>query len=413
MKVSTLLLSFSLAGNAALGTAVLFWPASPAVTPLPSSTAHVAENPASPSKLNASSALSSSVPSGTWDQLRDPDLATVAARLRAAGFPPSMMRAVIGPLLGERFSARRGALEATAEKPFWKNRSEAVDPKIQAELNALLREQRELYQKLIGGDFARNDDDSRLAMRQQFGRELSPDKTDRVDAARHAYSEKINELQSKTGPGANLPEDQEKMMQLQRGFHDDLAKILSADELLEYDIRTSSSAAQLRYTLASLHPTEAEFRALFPLQQALDQQYPFKPGANTPEDMAPRQAATGQMDEQIKALLGPERFAEYQLSRNYDYQQTAKVIDRLNLPSQTTSQVYAVQQDIQRRVSAIRAATPEDRAAQNATLASEATQKISALIGPTGLEAYQQYGGQWLQRLQAPAARPRANPNKP
>jgi hypothetical protein len=39
-------------------------------------------------------------------------------------------------------------------------------------------------------------------------------------------------------------------------------------------------------------------------------------------------------------------------------------------------------------------------------LAREATEKISAVLTPNGLQAYQQNGGQWLQRLSRPLLNP-------
>ena len=150
------------------------------------------------------------------------------------------------------------------------------------------------------------------------------------------------------------------------------------------------------------------------LYQALDAQFGPQMMSSTAEEMAPREAARQQMEEQIKVLLGPERFAEIQQAKSYDYQQTAKITERLDLPATATSQVYAVQKDIQQRATAVQAdrtLSAADRTAQLAALASEADTKISAVLGAPGLDAYHQYAGQWLTQLQPRGAR--ANSKSP
>lgn len=348
-----------------------------------------------------------------WEQLRHDDLPTLVARLRAAGFPPAMLRAAVSALVNERFAPRRRAIESASEKPFWKGRDE-TDPQARTGLMALDHDRRKLIQKLLGDDSDAGDENVRAAVRQEIGRELAPEKIAQVQKLKSELGERIYAEFAKQGSGVQLPEDRVKVQQLQNEMHAELAKILSPDELFEYDLRNSNPAGMLRYELAPLRPTEAEFRALFPLYRELDEKYPLKMGGvNTEEDMAPRNAALAQMKEQIKTLLGPERFAEYELSRDYNYQQTAKVTERLNLPATATGEVYAVQKEIQQRATLLRSnptLTPEDRTAQLAALAGEASAKISVVLGADGLEAYRQHGGQWLQQL---TPRPRANAKAP
>jgi hypothetical protein len=53
------------------------------------------------------------------------------------------------------------------------------------------------------------------------------------------------------------------------------------------------------------------------------------------------------------------------------------------------------------------ALTLGERAEQLATLAQEADAKLAPVLGPRGLEAYRQNGGQWLNTLTQPAGRGR------
>jgi hypothetical protein len=416
MKGSKLIFALSLAGNVILLGAILFWPSARqggSEVAADSPTAPISNSAAAPLKPKLASGAAAATAKGTWEQLGRGDLPALVARLRAAGFPPAMLRAAVSAWVDERFAARRRALEAASEKSFWKGRDEA-DPQTKTALMVLDHERRKLIQQLLGAEVDVNDENVRAITRQEIGRDLPPEKIAQLFKVKSDFGDRIYAELARVGSGAQLPEDRAKLQQLQNEMHGELAKIFSPEELLEYDLRNSNTAGLLRYELSSIRPTEAEFRVLFPLYRELDEKYPLKmSGVNTEEDIAPRNAALAQLKDQIKTLLGPERFAEYELSRSYDYQQTAKLTERLNLPATATGEVYAVQKEIQQRALQFRGnrtLSAEDRTAQLAALASEASAKISTVLGPDGLEAYKQYGGQWLQQL---TPRPRANAKVP
>lgn len=412
MSGRAFLLVLSLAANVALLGAILFSSrrSEPAQTSV-EATASAEKSRAT--KPNQASPAEHPTDARAWERLRHEDLPTLVARLRAAGFPPGMLRAAVTAVVDERFAARRRTLEAAAEKPFWKGREE-IDPKIRQDLTALDRERRKRIQDLLGSEMDESDPDIRVSIRQEIGRDLSPEKIARLHKLRSDFSDRFSVLYEQQGPSAELPEDQGKFRELQTEMHAELAKFLSAEELFEYDLRNSVTAGMLRYEISALRPTESEFRSLFPLYRELDEKYPLKQaGVTTDEYLVQRNAALAQMKDRIQAVLGPERFAEYELSRDYNYQQTAKVTERLNLPSTATGAVYAVQKETQQRAALVRAnrtLPAEERTAQLAALANESSAKISAVLGPDGFEAYKQHGGQWLQQL---TPRPRPNAKAP
>ena len=120
------------------------------------------------------------------------------------------------------------------------------------------------------------------------------------------------------------------------------------------------------------------------------------------EEMRARSAAQGELNKQIEAALGSQRYADYQRSTDYSYRQATTLVARLELPPETADQLYAVRKDIEDRMR-----TAPILPAQRAALGEEATAKVSALLGPRGFEAYKQNGGQWLQNLVPRPAPPR------
>ena len=415
MKGSTVIVTLSLVGNVALLGAILFWaPASKKESTeiaAANGTTPVPKSPLTPADRKLSLSPSPTVSNtGTWNQLHDRDLATVAARLRAAGFPPAMVRVAMGALIDEQFAGRLRAIASTAEKPFWKSRSDAYDPKIEAQISAVRREQRALMRQLLGDDL--DNPQYRTAMIREFGSELPLAKRERIETVKRVFEEKFSEAQAKIGAATWLPEDQDNWRRLTDQMRAEIVKILSPEEVAEYDLRNSQTSGRLRYELTAFHPTEAEFRALYPLQRMLDEQFPILNGS-TQEQMAPRDAAQAQMSEQIKALLGADRYAEYQLARDIEYRETMKVVDRLGLAPSTATEIHVLHQDTQQRSFALRSnrnLSAEERTVQLAALADEVSAKIGGVLGADGLEAYKQHGGQWLQQL---TPRPRAAPKAP
>src|SRR5581483_7325990 len=88
---------------------------------------------------------------------------------------------------------------------------------------------------------------------------------------------------------------------------------------------------------------------------------------------------------------------------DYNFQQTARLVARLELPPETANQVYTLQQDMQARLrdlNANRDLPRDDRTTKLAVLGTEAEAKLTSLLGARGYEAYKQNGGYWVQQFQ-------------
>lgn len=177
----------------------------------------------------------------------------------------------------------------------------------------------------------------------------------------------------------------------ERTFREDTGNFLSAAEAKEFLLRGSVSASQLIQTLVPFHATEQEYRAIFPIYQAFQDQFPQQ-GDLLPAQAGARRLAQDQMNNQLKLALGPDRAAEFHQAIDSKSQQLNRPVARLGLPLSAAIQVNAVQSDMQTRGAALRtdaSLSTEPRTVQSAALAQEASTKISAALGgPQGLEAY-------------------------
>lgn len=410
MKLSPLILGASLLANAALVGLLVFQSTAESVSPsdLAAATSPAVITSASSTENSAAKKSPTTLPSSTksWARLNTDDLSALVPRLRAAGFPAAAIRRIITSLVSERYDARRLEIEkANFDSPFWSEfKNPYTDPKMGPELRKMQREQTDELKKLLGGnlnDLFADTEENKALLRQQIGN-VPPEKIDQLYAVAMAYNEKRAQIMAAAKNGALLNADREKMVEIEKSMRDDLGKFFTPAEVSDFMLHGSESSYRLRAMLSPIQPSEVEYRTIFPVYQAFQEQFPSPASALSPEQAALRSAAEDQMNAQIKGLLGPDRAADFQQANNPAYAQLNRLVARLELPIAAATQVAAVQTDIQERVAAVRdnrELSSAQRTAQIAALAQEATTKVSTTLGARGLEAYKQYGGQWLQNL--------------
>jgi len=173
----------------------------------------------------------------------------------------------------------------------------------------------------------------------------------------------------------------------------DLAKTLTPAELELYDLNLSRTANALRRQMGAFQPTEEEFRSLYQIRRTSDEKY-----SASLSDMS--EAA---MKDQFRAVLGDQRYAEFERAQDYGYRAASEIATHFNLPPASATETYAFQQSMNQRMQEARAAAGNDRAALAAAsqaLATEANAKLTALLGVPGLDAYKKTGGAWLRSLE-------------
>jgi hypothetical protein len=341
-----------------------------------------------------------------WHDLNTANPRTLVQQLRAAGFPANVIRAILSAQIQESFAEMRKALDPSADtRPFWK--SMTPDPKIALALRGLSREQEKLLRELLGSD-AESDDPMMRAYQTRGLSGVPPEKADAVAQLLRDYNDQRQDVFAGFIGGMLTPAESAKLRDLEKAQHADLAKILTPAELDGYDLCASNTASMLRYQLSAFNPTEDEFRKIFAIQRQFDDQLGPLYGPPSPDAMRARNEAQKQLNEQVKLALGPDRAADYERSNDYNYRTTSQLVTRLELPPETTNQVWAIQKDIQQRAQDAYKLSPDERTAQLAALADETKQKVTAALGERGYTAYQQYGGSWMQMLQ-PRARSGGN----
>jgi hypothetical protein len=196
------------------------------------------------------------------------------------------------------------------------------------------------------------------------------------------------------------------LRKVEKKYHDELAKILTPDQLLEWDLRHSDTANQLKNNLSAFDPNEAEFRSLFQYQQAMEALNPTRdPDSDAPQPTAEeRKALQDQqkaLDAQLAQAVGTNRVAEYKLEQDYGYR---NLIDS-GVPKASVFALDDMKKQAQAAASKIRqdqTLTSDQRNAALAAIRTETQTSIGGLLDEKQAKQYSNNGGYWLNNI-APA----------
>ncbi len=408
--MKALFVSALLALSLGLNALALLGLASPAtIAPLvglirPGSAPAAAAAPDARPRAGSPAGTSATQASGKWAGLKSDNPATLVANLRAAGFSDSEIRAILANQLSQKVIARRRELMGPPQDlPYWRNasgptNSVSSNPQAQAELRALSQANAKLIESLLGPNPVNQVSPYE---RLQFA-DLPSDKVDQLKLINSDYADLISAVQSGVN-GAYFPEDRAKLKLYNEEKDKDIRALLTPEEYDNYQFRTSTTANSMRNNLQVFQPTEDEFRRIFALQYAFDQQYNTAFGGLDLELQRQRSQAQGDLTAQIKALLSPERVADYEKATDSSYRQALALTTRLELPKDAATQLWTLQKDTQQRMTALRTdrnLAPDARNQALAALQQDVVARASGVLGgPRGLEAYKVNGGQWMQNL--------------
>jgi hypothetical protein len=405
MKLSVVLLAGSAAINVALLATLL---ARPALVPAPVRALFPGAKPSEP-VVPSSAARRAPSPAPTaplWTALETSDLPTLISRLRAAGFPPAVISAVLGARIEAQFSARMRALASTLESvPFWRPSPTSYinNTRFNEERTQIYRERTRLLRQLLGDDFlAAAGGDATAAQIRQYGN-LPKSKITLIERINDDYAEMASQVRSAAN-GIYLPEDREKLALLEREKRADLAGILSPQELEDYEMRSSLITMRLRSAMTWMDASEDEFRAVFRVHQQLSDPLEYTPGAmRTAMSYQDRQDRDKKMADAIVAAIGEKRAAEFERSQSYDFQQLARLVQRENGDLKAAVAAFDLRTTTAAESMRIRgdsSLSADQKMAAMQTLAKTTKDQLTQTLGAAAATTY--FGSaNWLQAIES------------
>jgi len=354
-----------------------------------------------------------------WSQVDSENLRIYRDNLRAIGCPELTVREIIRAVINERFGTQRRNLLAPLEDRYWDMvkgeeliRRQAIP---QAEwgraLAALAAERQRLIAEVLGRDAlaAEAEQQARRAALELRRSWLPPEKRERLIELEETHQQQLITWAAALGLqpyGVPTAEEGNRLQEWQQEFDESEKQLLTPDELAELQLR-ESDAADWAGNLPGFAPSEDEWRAMTKLRSELDegQSQPGGPELTEEERTARQGELQSNFDQTLKETLGPDRFAQYELANNGEYQGVRNVTQRYGLPDSVAASVFDIQQTALARANQVSEApdlSPEARLTTLTAIQEETERALSETLDPKVFASYKEYSGGWLKDL-APA----------
>jgi hypothetical protein len=235
---------------------------------------------------------------------------------------------------------------------------------------------------------------------------LSPEKREKLIELEEKQQQHLVEWAESLGSrvdGIPTPEDQDRLQKWQQEFAESEQQLLTPAELAELQLR-ESDVADWAGSLPGFDPTEDEWRSMTGLRSQYEesQRELANPGLTDEERTARQNELQANFDRALKDALDPDRFAQYQLANNDQYQALHNVTQRYGLPDSVATQSLGVQQTAQTQAEQVRAnsnLSPEARQSALNAIRQESEQTLAQILGAKVLSTYKEYGGDWIMGL--------------
>ncbi len=419
MKANPSLLAASLIANVVLAGAALFLATrspdpvpQPEPTPGPGATGGPLEQKAAEKTVYVTNAAPFKADAQfDWQAVESDDYREYIANLRAIGCPEQTIKDIIVADVNKLFEERRKEERKDLPKfQFWKTGNPVAmfmnKDRMQANMESD-KKKRELLKLLLGEDVELKPNlTAGVNQEEMLGRMLGFLDDDKQAKVMETYMSFQLEMAEAFGSGAPDKEDREKMLKKQKEMEQKLASLMNPEEYELYQLTMSQTGMMMRMQLDGLDPTEREFRDIFKLQKAFDDEFGGVIGmaGMGPDEMKNRQEAEKLLKQDIKKLLGDERYSDYEMVSDWAYKPLAKVLEKQGLDKAVGRDVWAMKKAAETEVGKIRVdanLSQEQRGEALKAIAEETRNAVRGKLGDKGFESYNGgMGGHWLKQLE-------------
>jgi len=348
-----------------------------------------------------------------WSQLESQDYKEYISRLRGFGVPERVIRDIIiadvQKLYRPRFAALRPS-KKPANPNFWETRNQGFYPnrdqtKEQREqTRALQKEQTDLIKTLLGADVYEliSKDSGQPDWTERMYGPLSKEEREKISEMQQRFQEALTDIYAKA-EGYIDQDTQAEVAALRRKHRDELATVLTPEQLFEYELRNSEITQTMRWELSSFSPSESEFRSVFAYKQALqeldkpqgiaDDETPL-----TPEQRKAQQQSRKEAEEALKTALGEDRLKEYKLMDRYEYRNLLEA----GISKENVFKVSDMRGEVELAAQKVRqdkSLSNEQRTEALRAIKAETEKALTEMLGERRAKYYSSSGGWWLRNL--------------
>jgi hypothetical protein len=339
-------------------------------------------------------------PAFTWRQVESSDYKQYIANLRGVSCPEQTVRDIIIADVNKLYADREAPLKAKPAVTGKNAPAEVAPPADELEKRKQLREiqleKRAVIKELLGIDVpldllpssgSRNYDAYELALRL-----LPAEKRDSVQQMQENYWQQSDALKAKY-KNKRTPEYLEEYRLLNDAHRQELAKVLTPPEMENFEIRTSTSANRLGQQLVLFSPSEEEFRQIFRATRDYDEAVANLSGQGLDKKALQQERANAvqQRDEQLRSVLGDQRYSEYQRAQDSHYRNLVRVAERYNLPQETVMQAYELEKSFGAQPVVFDGGNPQPAERKEALL--QLNEQLTSVLGEKAAKAYRRIRG--------------------
>jgi len=373
----------------------------PSASPLPIAT----DNPESnaPAVAGTASVPTSDI-SHTWETVESEDYQKYIENLRAIGCPNETISDIIRADVNKLFAARKKETQTPFE--YWKTGNVMAQLMDQDKIKAhteMNKEKGELMKSLLGAD-AKPDGNVMAGMYNPLERMmdfLPGEKQSQLMGKLQTWQAEALKHVSGGSPDAK---DLAELKKVRDKIEAELSVMLTPEEKRNYDLRLSNTAQGMRQGLADFNPSKEEFEKIFDLRLAFDEEHSVLgiPPVDEAGRAARKEAETA-FKQEVEAMLGPERYAEFDRAPRREYKTAVKVAERQGLEKSAAIQVYEMKGAAEGQAREVRqnnSLSADQRAAALQAIHDETRASIIEVFGEDGFKAYNgDRGIRWIKAL--------------
>lgn len=349
-----------------------------------------------------------------WSEIESHDYPVYIANLRRIGCPEATIRDIIVADVNQLYARRRATEIVTAPQQWWRSEPDrAVRQTALAQILALEEERRALLTKLLGPDWESADYplpslESITVLDGPVLGSLPPDTKLALQRIEQQSLERMNAYVRERRAEDESP-DAAELARLRRQTRDELARVLTPEQLEEYLLRYSQNAVQLREQLRGFDASAEEFRTLFRTLDPLNQELQLAAGSTDPTAAAHRQELERQRETAMRELLGTERYEDYQLSQNPLYRQARELATQSGVSQDQVAPlmlILGVTEKEEQRIRNDPSLTAEELAEQLQTTRDARQASLRRLLGEEAFRRYEQRQAPPVPQLPVPSPQP-------
>jgi hypothetical protein len=348
-------------------------------------------------------------PPGTatpWRLIESADYRQYIANLHAVGCPDWLIRDIIVAAIDDSYQQKTKSDPGSFAPWLGADQRHHASRNQSAKLFALRQEKRALVKSLLGYECDSHADDVwnlDLLTSLVWGF-LPDDKVSTVSFLKDKYTEAAQAIRE----NANyilLDEDRARLRALYAELEADLSRQLDASELDELQLRAQQDFLLFNdINFDGVTISRDELRELVRMSKPFKDmaQNEFVPDQPPPEAEQARQKAA--FEAQVKTLLGPKRFADYQRAQDFNFRETLAFALQNQLSQAAAISVYEARRNAEEQAADIQKdanLSPEERSAALAVLKATTMNTISSALGGR-YHNYLNGPGQWLETLAQP-----------